>query len=311
MNIQQLEYVIALDTYRNFVKAAEKCHVTQATLSMMIKKLEEELGARIFDRTKKPLIPTEIGKRVVEQARVILQEEKRMRELIKEETGILSGELKLGIIPTLAPYILPIFMNTFLKKYPQVRLKISELTTDEIVHKLGINQLDAGLLAIPLIKKEITEYPLFQEEFVVYASSEQNLLKKKYILPNEIDPNQLWLLEEGHCMRSQVINLCALKELEKEQHQLEFAAGSIETLKNIIELNKGITILPKLALKDMSEKQKSNVRNFKSPAPVREIGIVTYRNHVKEPLINALKKEIMSNIPKDMMIDKDRKPIKI
>jgi len=311
MNIQQLEYVIALDTYRNFVKAAEKCHVTQATLSMMIKKLEEELGARIFDRTKKPLIPTEIGKRVVEQARVILQEEKRMRELIKSETGILSGELKLGIIPTLAPYILPIFMNTFLKKYPQVRLKISELTTDEIVHKLGINQLDAGLLAIPLGKKEITEYPLFQEEFVVYASSEQNLLKKKYILANEIDPNELWLLEEGHCMRSQVINLCALKELEKEQHQLEFAAGSIETLKKIIELNKGITILPKLALKDMSEKQKSNIRYFKSPAPVREIGIVTYRNHVKEPLINALKIEILSNIPKDMMVDKDRKPTKI
>jgi LysR family hydrogen peroxide-inducible transcriptional activator len=311
MNIQQLEYVIALDTYRNFVKAAEKCHVTQATLSMMIKKLEEELGARIFDRTKKPLVPTEIGKRVVEQARVILQEEKRMRELIKSETGILSGELKLGIIPTLAPYILPIFMNTFLKKYPQVRLKISELTTDEIVHKLGINQLDAGLLAIPLGKKEISEYPLFQEEFVVYASSEQNLLKKKYILANEIDPNELWLLEEGHCMRSQVINLCALKELEKEQHQLEFAAGSIETLKKIIELNKGITILPKLALKDMSEKQKSNVRYFKSPAPVREIGIVTYRNHVKEPLINALKIEILSNIPKDMMVDKDRKPTKI
>jgi LysR family hydrogen peroxide-inducible transcriptional activator len=311
MNIQQLEYVIALDTYRNFVKAAEKCNVTQATLSMMIKKLEEELGARIFDRTKKPLVPTEIGKRVVDQARVILQEEKRMRELIKAETGILSGELKLGIIPTLAPYILPIFMNTFLKKYPQVRLKISELTTDEIVHKLGINQLDAGLLAIPLLKKEITEYPLFQEEFVVYASSEQNLLKKKYILANEIDPNQLWLLEEGHCMRAQVINLCALKELEKEQHQLEFAAGSIETLKKIIELNKGITILPKLALKDMLENQKDNVRYFKSPAPVREIGIVTYRNHVKEPLINALKKEILSNIPKDMMIDKDRRPIKI
>jgi LysR family hydrogen peroxide-inducible transcriptional activator len=136
-------------------------------------------------------------------------------------------------------------------------------------------------------------------------------LKKKYILANEIDPNELWLLEEGHCMRSQVINLCALKELEKEQHQLEFAAGSIETLKKIIELNKGITILPKLALKDMSEKQKSNVRYFKSPAPVREIGIVTYRNHVKEPLINALKIEILSNIPKDMMVDKDRKPTKI
>jgi len=257
------------------------------------------------------LVPTEIGKRVVDQARVILQEEKRMRELIKAETGVLSGELKLGIIPTLAPYILPIFMNGFLKKYPQVRLKISEITTDEIVHKLGINQLDAGLLAIPLVKKEINEHPLFHEEFVVYASNDQNLLKKKYVLANDIDPNQLWLLEEGHCMRSQVVNLCALKELEKEHHQLEFAAGSIETLKKIIELNKGITILPKLALKDMSEKQKSNVRYFKSPAPVREIGLVTYRNHVKEPLINALKNEILLHIPKDMMIDKQRKPVNI
>lgn len=311
MNIQQLEYVIALDTFRNFVKAAEKCHVTQATLSMMVKKLEEELGARIFDRSKKPLVPTEIGKRVVEQARVILQEEKRMRELIKTETGVISGELKLGIIPTLASYILPIFMNSFLKKHPQVKLKISELTTDEIVHKLGINQLDAGLLAIPLLKKEITEYPLFQEEFVVYASNEQVLLKKKFILANDIDPNQLWLLEEGHCMRSQVVNLCALKELEKEQHQLEFAAGSIETLKKIIELNKGITILPKLALNDMTEKQKGNVRHFKSPVPVREIGMVTYRNHVKEPLIEALKKEILLHIPKDMAIDKNRKPVTI
>jgi LysR family hydrogen peroxide-inducible transcriptional activator len=311
MNIQQLEYVIALDAYRNFVKAADKCNVTQATLSMMIKKLEEELGARIFDRTKKPLIPTEIGKRVVEQARVILQEEKRMRELIKAETGVLSGELKLGIIPTLASYILPIFMNGFLKKYPQVRLKISEITTDEIVHKLGINQLDAGLLAIPLVKKEINEHPLFHEEFVVYASNDQNLLKKKFVLANDIDPNQLWLLEEGHCMRSQVVNLCALKELEKEKHQLEFAAGSIETLKKIIELNKGITILPKLALKDMTEKQLSNIRYFKSPAPVREIGLVTYRNHVKEPLINALKNEILLHIPKDMMIDNQRTPINI
>ena len=309
MNIQQLEYVIALDTYRNFVKAADKCHVTQATLSMMVKKLEEELGARLFDRSKKPLIPTEIGKRIIDQARIILQEEKRMREIIKSETGVLSGELHLGIIPTLASYILPIFMNHFLGKYPQVRLKISELTTDEIVQKLGINQLDAGLLAIPLGKKEITEYPLFQEEFVVYASPEQNLLKKKYVLASEIDPNELWLLEEGHCMRSQVINLCALKELEKEKHQLDFAAGSIETLKKIIEINKGITILPKLALRDMTELQLKNIRFFKAPAPIREIGIVTYRNHVKEPLIEALKKEILVHIPKEMKIDVSRTPL--
>jgi LysR family hydrogen peroxide-inducible transcriptional activator len=300
MNIQQLEYIIAVDNSRHFVKAAEKCFVTQATLSMMIKKLEEELNVKIFDRSRQPVIPTEIGKKIIAQAKVILQESKRLAEIVQEEQGELTGELKIGIIPTLAPYLLPLFMNSFLQKYPSVRLKISELTTDEIIHRLEQHDLDVGLLSTPLNQPSLTEQPLFYEEFVVYASAKEKLLSKKYVLAKDIDINRLCLLEEGHCLRSQVFNLCELKNKEKQVHQLDFATGSIETLKRIVETNQGITILPFLALKDMTTKQKDNIRHFKSPAPAREIGLVTYRYFVKEQLIKGLKEEILKNIPAGM-----------
>ena len=300
MNIQQLEYIIAVDNSRHFVKALEKCFVTQATLSMMIKKLEDELNIKIFDRSRQPVVPTEIGKKIIAQAKIILQESNRLQEIVKEEQGELNGELRIGIIPTLAPYLLPLFMNSFLNKYPLVRLKISELTTDDIIHKLEQHDLDAGLLSTPLNQPSLTEQPLFYEEFVVYASAKEKLLKKKYVLANDIDINRLCLLEEGHCLRSQVLNFCELKNKEKQMHQLDFATGSIETLKKIVETNQGITILPFLALKDMTIKQKNNIRHFKAPAPVREIGLVTYRYYVKEKLIIGLKDEILKNIPANM-----------
>lgn len=300
MNIQQLEYIIAVDNSRHFVKASEKCFVTQATLSMMIKKLEDELNIKIFDRSRQPVVPTEIGKKIIAQAKIILQESSRLQEIVKEEQGELNGELRIGIIPTLAPYLLPLFMNSFLNKYPLVRLKISELTTNDIIHKLEQHDLDAGLLSTPLNQPSLTEQPLFYEEFVVYASAKEKLLKKKYVLANDIDINRLCLLEEGHCLRSQVLNFCELKNKEKQMHQLDFATGSIETLKKIVETNQGITILPFLALKDMTIKQKNNIRHFKAPAPVREIGLVTYRYYVKEKLIIGLKDEILKNIPANM-----------
>lgn len=300
MNIQQLEYILAVDSERHFVKAAEKCFVTQATLSMMIKKLEDELDVMIFDRSKHPVIPTDIGVKIIEQARKTLREFKKLKLLSVEERGELSGDLKLGIIPTLAPYLLPLFMNSFLKKYPKVRLKVSELTTSEIISRLQDNKLDAGILAIPLNKPELKEQHLFYEDFVVYSASEQSVLKKKFLLAKDIDVNRLWLLEEGHCMRSQVVNLCELKVKETQMHQLDFTAGSLETLKKIVESNEGITILPKLALKDMSTQQLSNIRYFKKPAPVREIGIVTYRYFVKERLIEKLNEEILFHIPDEM-----------
>jgi LysR family hydrogen peroxide-inducible transcriptional activator len=299
MNTQQLEYIISVDNCRHFVKASEKCFVTQATLSMMIKKLEEELNVKIFDRSRQPVVPTEIGNKIIAQAKIILQESNRLKEIVQEEQGELKGELRIGIIPTLAPYLLPLFMNSFMKKYPLVRLKISELTTVDIIDKLEHHDLDAGLLSTPLNQASLTEQPLFYEEFVVYATAKEKLLKKKYLLAKDIDVNRLCLLEEGHCLRSQVFNFCELKD-DQELNQLDFATGSIETLKKIVDANEGITILPFLALKDMTRKQINNVRHFKSPAPVREIGLVTYRYFVKEKLIKSLKEEILNNIPVEM-----------
>jgi len=301
MNLQQLEYIIGVDTYRHFSKAAQHCFVTQATLSMMISKLEDELDIKIFDRSRQPVIPTDEGKLLIAQAKVILQEVKRMKEIVNTQKAEVTGELKIGIIPTLAPYLLPLFVDSLLKKYPALKLKISELTTDEIVNKLQQLTLDAGILATPLLNPSLNEIPLFYEPFVVYLSNgEKPLLKKSYLLAEDIDVNRLWLLQEGHCLRSQVINLCELKIKEKELHQLDFETGSIETLKKIVESRQGITILPHLAVRDMSRKQKENIRHFKAPAPVREISIVTYRNAIKQHLIKILKEEILLNIPAEM-----------
>lgn len=308
MNLQQLEYIIAVEQERHFVRAAEKCFVTQATLSMMIKKLEEELEVILFDRSKQPVVPTAIGQQVIAQAKVILQETDRLKSLINEAKGHLSGELRIGIIPTLAPYLLPLFLSSFLEKYPDIKLKINEITTEEIVNRLTSNDLDVGLVATPLHHSAIFEQPLFYEEFVVYVSKDEPSSEKQFLLAKDLDVNRLWLLEEGHCLRSQVINLCELKEQEKATHQLDFAAGSIETLKKIVETNKGITILPMLALNEFSDEQLRQVRYFQQPASVREVGIVTFRLHIKERLIEALKDEILMNIPAEM---KQNKAVKI
>ncbi len=311
MNLQQLEYIVAVDVHRHFVTAAEKCFVTQATLSMMIKKLEDELEVKIFDRSKQPVVPTETGKLIIAQAKKALQDTARIKEIVNEERGLVRGELKVGIIPTLAPYIIPMFINSFLKKYPDVKLQISELTTEAITEKLEQYSLDVGIMATPLNNTALIEQPLFYEQFVVYASAQEKLLKKKYLLAQDIDINRLWLLEEGHCLRSQVMNLCELKHREKELHQLDFESGSIETLKKIVDLNQGITILPELALNDLHASQRDRVRQFKSPAPVREISIVTFRHFVKEKLIDALKQEILDNIPADMKSTKNKEMVMI
>ncbi len=302
MNLQQLEYIVAVDTLKHFSAAAAKCNVTQPTLSMMIQKLEEELDVKIFDRSKQPVQTTEIGQTVIDQARMILGEAGNLKKLVAQQKGTISGELRIGIIPTLAPYLLPLFLNQFLKKYPLLKLKISELTTDQIIERLNAQHLDAGILATPLKNPTLQELPLFYEQFVVYASQAEKMMKKKYLLAADIDVNRLWLLEEGHCLRSQVVNLCELKRKEALLQNLDYEAGSIETLRKMVDLNNGITILPELALRDLTKTQLKNIRYFKSPAPVREVSIVTYRYFVKYHLIEALKREILANIPKEMTI---------
>ncbi len=300
MNLQQLEYIVAVDTWRHFSTAAEKCNITQPTLSMMIQRLEEELDVKIFDRTKQPVVTTSIGSKVVEQARIILSEASQMKTLVRDQKGEAHGQLHIGIIPTVAPYLLPLFLNDFLSKYPKIRLKISELTTDQIISQLEKQQMDAGILATPLKLTSVKEQPLFYEQFVVYASPEEKMMKKKYLLAEDINVNHLWLLEEGHCLREQVVNLCELKRKETLSQNLDYQAGSIETLRKMVDMNNGITVLPELALRDLTTKQKKNIRYFKAPAPVREISIVTYRYFVKYNLIELLKNEIIKNIPSSM-----------
>lgn len=300
MNLQQLEYIIAVDTYRHFIHAAEKCFITQATLSMMIKKLEEELGVKIFDRSKIPVKPTVIGSKIIAQARRIVAEAGRIEEIIKEESGTVNGELKIGIIPTLAPYLLPLFLREFQTSYPDVKLIISEHTTDTITEKLKSGQIDVGILSTPLHDQSIKEHILFYEKYFLYINAKETGFNKQYVLPANINIDRLWLLEEGHCMRSQILNFCELKKQHEVTEKLHYEAGSIETLKNLVEKNFGITIIPELATFNLTKAQKKRLRFFKPPFPVREISIVTHREYIKYKLVEVLKQTILSVIPEDM-----------
>ncbi len=311
MNLQQLDYIIAVDTFRHFAKAAEKSFVTQATLSMMIQKLEIELGVKIFDRSRQPVTPTEIGKKIIEQARKIVSEAGQLKEIINLEKGDVAGELKVGIIPTLAPYLLPLFLKEFSDTYPQVKLNISEHTTTTIIQKLKSGLLDAGILATPLNDNSIKEQPIFFEKYFLYVNNKEKGFDKQYVLPSNIDISRLWILEEGHCMRSQILNLCELKKAHSDEEKIHYEAGSIETLKNIVEKNFGITIIPELATFNLTNSQKKRLRYFKPPTPVREISIITHREFIKMRLIEALKEMILSVIPETMKSTKDIKVVEI
>jgi LysR family transcriptional regulator, hydrogen peroxide-inducible genes activator len=297
MTFVQLEYIVALDTCRHFATAADRCFVTQPTLSMQVQKLEEELGIKIFDRSKQPVIPTEAGKEIIEQARKILAEKNIIGEITQARQGVMIGELRIGIIPTLAPYLLPLFVQGFNKKYPQVKLVVNEMMTEYIVNRLREGRIDVGILVTPLQENGIKEHVLFYEELLAYVSKRNSAYHKTYVLPQDIDPNKLWLMEEGHCFRSQIVNLCELRRSSELSSHFEYEAGSIETLRRMVELNDGITILPELTTLDMTAKQMQLIRHFKKPAPMREVSIVVHRDFVKKRLIEALKEEIIAAVP--------------
>lgn len=309
MTLIQLEYIVALDTHRHFVLASEKCFVTQPTLSMQIQKLEEELGVKIFDRTKQPVIPTEIGASIIAQARIVLREAAAVKQLIAEQKDTMTGEIRIGIIPTLAPYLLPSLFKNIREKYPQVNLVVKEIITEEVVRELKSNRLDCGLVVTPLNDSSIRENILFYEELFVYVSKKNALVDKKYVLPTEIDPNQLWLLEEGHCFRSQILNLCELRK-HSELH-FKYETGNIETLKRMVDKSDGITILPELAIMEFSPAQLKLVKRLKEPSPAREVSLVTHRDHLKTKLIQTLKEEILMLVPKQMQKLNKKKVVEI
>lgn len=304
MTFTQLEYVIAVDAYRHFAKAAQACHVTQPTLSMQLQKLEDELGLQIFDRSKQPVVPTTPGVEVIAHAKKIIEEKNNLAGFMQVRKGILAGELKIGIIPTLAPYLLPLFIPSFTGKYPAIKLIINELTTAQIISRLKDGRIDAGILVTPLNEKGIREQILFYEEMMAYISPRNSAFKKTYVLPQDIDPNKLWLLEEGHCFRTQIANLCQLRKASPEGSHFEYEAGSLETLRRLVELNDGITILPELATIELSTKQKSLVRRFKDPVPMREVSIVIHRDYLKKRMIDVLVNEIVAAIPTKIAANK-------
>lgn len=296
MNLQQLQYVVAVDRRRHFEKAAEECFVTQATLSMMIKKLEQELDLLIFDRSKQPVVPTEAGKLVVEQARSVIRETERLRQIALDLKSGESGELRIGVIPTIAPYLLPLFLTRFLEGHPSIKLKIIEQTTSNLLRLLSSDKLDVAIMATPLTEKGFTEQHLFYEEFKVYVAGDTKGLRKKYILPEDIDVSRLWLLEEGHCLRSQALNLCEIQKQQAIKHNLDYETGSIESLLKITEMNGGITIIPHLATIDFEKEKTERLRHFKPPVPVREVSLVTYRQFVKKRLSEVLVKQIIAAV---------------
>jgi len=311
MTFVQLEYIVAVDTYRHFARAAKHCFVTQPTLSMQIHKLEKEIGTKIFDRNKQPVLPTQAGEEIIMQAREILSQRDTMEDIIQTKKGIISGELKIGIIPTVAPYLLPLFVHSFTKKYPMVKLVVNELTTEYIMIRLREGRIDAGILVTPLNTKGIKEDVLFYEELVAYVSKTNAAYKKNYVLAKDIDPAKLWLLEEGHCFRSQIVNLCELKKSSKEGNLFEYEAGSIETLRRMVDLNDGITIIPELATLDMTARQQNHLRHFKHPAPVREVSIVVHRDYVKKKLIEVFKNQILASVPEKVKKNKTQNIIQV
>lgn len=306
MTLVQLEYIIAVDSWRHFALAANHCFVTQPTLSMQIQKLEEELEVKLFDRSKQPVVPTETGAEIIEQARKILAERNLLLENLQHKKGVLTGELRIGIIPTLAPYLLPLFIQPFTRKYPGVKLIVNEMMTDLIISRLREGKVDAGILVTPLQENGIREHILFYEEMMAYVSKKNAVYEKTYVLPQDIDPNKLWLLEEGHCFRSQIVNLCELRKISKEGSHFEYEAGSIETLRRMVELNDGITIIPELATLDMPLRQTQLIRHFKRPVPMREVSLVVHRNYVKEKLIEVLKEEILQKVPEKIRKNKSQ-----
>jgi LysR family hydrogen peroxide-inducible transcriptional activator len=276
---------------------------------MQIQKLEDELGVKIFDRTKKPVMPTDLGAGIIAQARIVLREAGRIQQMIDERRDVMSGEIRLGIIPTLAPYLLPALYKRMRSKYPGLDLIVKESITKEIVRELKHNRLDAGIVVTPLKEASIREEPLFYEELYVYVSKSSTLYAKEYIVPNELNPDELWLLEEGHCFRSQALNLCELQK--RTDLHFRYETGNIETLKRMVDQSDGITILPELAVRELGKSDQQFVKRIKDPIPVREVSMVTHRDHIKTKLIKALMAEIVGIVPQAMRLQQNKKVVEI
>lgn len=305
ISLIQMQYLAAIDTYRHFATAAEKCFVTQPTLSMQVKKVEEELGIKIFDRTRQPVIPTQAGIAIIEQVRRILKEAEKIDLLVQEMQQEVSGDLTLGIIPTISPYLLPLFAGAFKQKYPAVHLKVQEVVTERIEELLKKDLLDAGILVTPLHNPGLIEQPLFYEEMMIYTNMQHPLSTQPIINIGDIATPEMWLLSDGHCFRHQVVNLCQLHDLKSDVLPFEFEGGSLDTMMKIIDKEGGYTLIPELAGLEITNDVAHKVRRFSGITPLREVSLVVNRRFAKTNLLQNLANEITQAVPPDLL-NKDR-----
>jgi len=290
MTIAQLKYLLAVAKHLNFTKASQQCHVTQPTLSMQIQKLEDELGVIIFDRNKKPIQITEIGKKIVDQAKTIVNESARINDLVQQEKGYIGGEYKLGIIPTMVPTVLPMFLKSFVKKYPQVNIEIIEIPTEQMIEALLDGKLDAGIAATPLEEEKIVERPLFYEPFVGFIPDTHRLFQKKWLDEQDLDVKDILLLDEGHCFRDNILNICRMTSDEPKVFDLKI--GNFDALIKLAKDGLGMTLLPYLQTEDLCEKDRIYLRNFKKPEPAREVSLIHSKDIFKKNITDALFKTI-------------------
>ncbi len=299
MTLQQLEYILAVNQFRHFAKAAEYCRVTQPTLSAMIQKLEEELDTKLFDRSQQPVCPTPIGIHVIEQAQKVLVQANSIKNIIEEEKHSLTGTFRLGILPTIAPYLLPRFFPHLMKKYPQLDIRVVEMKTNDIKKALHTGEIDAGIVASLDGMEDFRQTTLFYEQFYAYVSREDALFANEVIRTSDLTGEQLWLLDEGHCFRDQLVRFCQLKAARASQ--LAYHLGSMETFMRMVESGKGVTFIPELAVLQLNEIQKELVRPFAIPCPTRQIIMLTNQNFIRTTLLETITHEILADIPKEML----------
>ena len=291
MTLSQLKYTLAVAEEGNFTLAAEKCFVTQPTLSMQVQKLEEELSVKLFNRNTKPISLSTIGTKIIEQAKIIVRESKRMDDIVSMEKGIIGGDFKLGIIPTIMPTLLPLFLNTFIRKFPKVNLKIEEQNTATIIEELKNGKLDAGIAASPLDDNKLIEKPLYYEPFVGYIPESHSLSKLKILKISDLEKMDVLVLEDGHCFREHVLKLCQTPNFS---HSFNLKSGSFETLIHLANDGLGMTLLPYLQTRNLTQKNANNLRSFESPEPAREISLIYSKSQLKLPVIESLATSIES-----------------
>lgn len=299
MTLTQLEYIIAVDKHKNFGKAADACFVTQPTLSMQIQKFEDAIGLVIFDRSKNPIVTTDEGEKIISQAEVVIQANKRIKEIAQDTIKEPTGTIKLGIIPTIAPFLVHLFAKNFSAKYKNIDLIIEECKTEDIIKRLDDDTLDAGILVTPLHDSNIIEKPLYYEPFYLFVSPNEELYNKNVVDEDDLDINKIWLLNKGNCFRDQVLNICSQKDKIKSEN-LKFESGCFSTLQNLVLSVSGYTILPKMAVELLPQEYKNHIRPFNKPVPIREVSIIHRRKFYKKRIINLLEKEVKANIPQEL-----------